>query len=148
MRSFTYSAHIDRPPAHVFGFMMDFDNAPKWRSLVKRIEIVGPAPVQRGSQVLVTMDVMGKTKQAVSEIWSYDPPHRVGFRNTASGITGQFEYVLEPDRDGTRVTFTADISPRGFAWLLLPFVIKAHRARYSDQLARLKHVVERPPEQP
>lgn len=70
MRSFTYSAHIDRAPERVFAFMMDFNNAPRWRSLVRRLEVVGGGPVRRGSQVVVTMDVMGKTRQGVSEVWS------------------------------------------------------------------------------
>jgi carbon monoxide dehydrogenase subunit G len=146
MRSFTHSAHISRTPEHVFGFMTDFGNASRWMSLVKRLEFVGIGPAARGRQVLVTLDLMGKIRQTVSEMWSYDPPRSLGFRNTASGITGQFEYRLEPERDGTRITFTADIRPHGFAWLLLPFVLKTHRARYSDQLDRLKKVIEASPQ--
>ena len=143
MRTFTYSAHIERSPDEVFAFMMDFSTAPRWRSLVKRLEVVGCGPVHRGTQVVVTMDVMGKVKQTVSEIWSYDPPRRVGFRNTESNITGQFEYALAPERDGTRITFTADVRAKGFMWLVLPLVIRSHRARYREQLDRLKAVVER-----
>ena len=142
MRSFTYSAHIDRAPERVFAFMMDFNNAPRWRSLVKRLEVVGGGPVQRGAQVVVTMDVMGKTRQGVSEVWSYDPPRRIGFRNTASNVTGQFEYVLEPENAGTRVTMTCDIRPHGLMWLLLPLMLRGHRSRYRDQLVRLKSAVE------
>jgi hypothetical protein len=97
------------------------------------------------NQVLVTIDLIGKIRQTLSEMWSYDPPRRLGFRNTANNITGQFEYVLEPERGGTRITFCADIKPHGLMWLLLPFVLKTHRARYSDQLARLKAAVERSP---
>lgn len=142
MRSFRYSAHIERTPEQLFAFMMDFHNAPRWMSLVKRLEPVVGGPVQRGSQVLVTIDLMGQTRQVVSEMWSYDPPSRLGFRNTSSGITGQFEYALESEREGTRITFTANIKPRGFAWLLLPLVLKGHRERYRDQLARLKSAIE------
>jgi hypothetical protein len=104
--------------------------------------VIGDGPVTRGSQVLVTMDVMGKVRQAISEIWSYDPPRRVGFRNTASNITGQFEYVLEPQPGGTRITFTVDTRPHGLMWLLLPLVLRSHRVRYKDQLARLKAAIE------
>ena len=142
MRSFTYSARIHRTPEEVFAFMMDFGNAPRWMSLVKRLEFIGIGPAERGRQVLVTIDLMGKIRQTVSEMWSYDPPRRLGFRNTASGITGQFEYVLEPEPDGTRITLTADIKPHGLSWLLLPLVLKTHRARYSEQLDRLKRVIE------
>jgi len=142
MRSFTYSAHIDRTPEELFAFMLDFSKAPRWRSLVRTIELVGGGPVQRGSKVLVTMDVAGRERSATSEIWSYDPPRRLGFRNTASNITGQFEYDLRPEQGGTRITFTCDIKPHGIMWLLLPFILRGHRARYVDQLDRLKHAAE------
>jgi len=144
MRSFTYTEHIERTPEQVFAFMMDFRNAPRWRSLVRRIDVVGGGPVHQGSEVLLTIDVMGKTRQVVSEIWSYDPPRRLGFRNTASKITGQFEYVLSAESPGTRVTMTCDIRPHGLMWLLMPGIRRSHRVRYSDQLSRLKAAIEQP----
>jgi hypothetical protein len=142
MRSFTYSQHIDRTPEQVFAFMMDFKSAPRWRSLVRRIDVVGEGPVRQGSEILVTIDSMGKTRQVVSEVWSYDPPRRLGFRNTASNITGQFEYVLAPDGSGTRIVMTCDVRPRGLMWLLIPWIRRSHRIRYSDQLSRLKAAIE------
>jgi hypothetical protein len=145
MRSFTYSQHIDRMPEQVFAFMMDFKSAPRWRSLVRRIDVVGEGPVRQGSEILVTIDSMGKTRQVVSEVWSYDPPRRLGFRNTASNITGQFEYVLTPDGSGTRIVMTCDVRPRGLMWLLIPWIRRSHRLRYSDQLARLKAAIEAAP---
>ena len=142
MRTFTSEEHIARTPEHVFAAMLDFSNAPRWRSLVKKIEVVGGGPVRQGSQVLVTMDLMGKVKQGISEIWRYDPPRRLGFRNTASSVTGQFEYILEPEQGGTRITFTIDVRPHGLMWLVVPFIFRSHRLRYKDQLARLKAVAE------
>lgn len=143
MRSFTYQEFIERPPAEVFAVMLDFSRASRWRSLVRKMELVGGGPVCKDSQVVVTVDVMGKVQQTVSDIWSFDPPRRIGFRNTANGFTGLFEYILHPEGEGTRVTFTADLRPHGLAWLLLPLVLHSHRARYRDQLQRLKGEVER-----
>jgi hypothetical protein len=142
MRSFTHTAYIERTPEQLFAFMIDFSKAPRWRSLVRRIDIVGNGPVQQGTQIVVTIDVMGKTRQALSEIWSYDPPRRLGFRNTARNVTGEFEYVLAPEGSGTRVTMTCDIRPHGFMWLMIPWLLRSNRARYTDQLARLKAAVE------
>jgi hypothetical protein len=142
MRSFTHSAHIDRRPEELFAYMLDFRNAPRWRSLVRSIEVVGGEPVQRGSRLLITLDVAGRERSAISEVWSCDPPRRLGFRNTASNVTGQFEYVLQPEQDGTLITFTCDIKPHGIMWLLLPLVLRSHRTRYVDQLGRLKRAAE------
>ena len=91
------------------------------------------------------MDVMGKVREAVSEVWVYDPPRRIGMRNTANGVTGTFEYRLEPRGSGTRVRFTCDVRPTGIMWLLLPAVIRSSRDRYRDQLSVLKRELERQP---
>jgi len=144
MRTFTYVEQIDRPPDEVFAFMMDFTKASRWRNLVRRVEIVGGGPPREGAQVQVTFDVQGQTKQVISTMWVYAPPRRVGYRNTDVGITGTFEYNLEPRDRGTRVIFSADVRPHGVMWLVFPFLLRQHRARYRDQLANLKRAIEEP----
>jgi len=144
MRSFSLQSHIDRTPEELFAFMTDLPTAPAWRSQVRKMEVVDGGPLRRGAQVVVTLDVMGQVRQALSEIWSYDPPRRFGTRNTASGVTGEFEYVLDPaPGGGTNVTFKCDVRPHGLMWLLLPLLLRQNRARYADQLGRLKRAVER-----
>ncbi len=142
MRAFRYVQRIERPPQEVFDFMMDFSTASRWRNMVRRIEVVGGGPVQQGSKLLMTMDVLGKTVQGESEVWCYEPPHRVGQRNTRSGVTGVFEYILEPDQSGTTVVFTCDLHLHGLMWLALPWVLRSNRARFRDQLATLKRAIE------
>ena len=143
MRAFAYETHIDRSPEQVFAFMMDFSQAPRWRNLVRTLELVTPPPIRVGSELRVTMDVMGKTRQAISEVWAHEPPRRFGVRNTASGVTGTFEYRLDPEAGGTRIRFTCDVRPHGVMWLLLPKLLSSSRYRYRDQLEVLKREVER-----
>ena len=143
MRSFTYHTHIHRTPEQLFAFMTDATAAPTWRSLVRRMEVVGGGPMREGGRIVLTLDVMGKTRELVSEVWSYDPPRRIGFRNTESNVTGTFEYALQPSGAGTDVTFTCDVRPRGLMWLLLPLLLRSNRARYVDQLDRLKRAAEK-----
>ena len=80
--------------------MMDFSKAPRWRNLVRTIEVVGGGPPREGSQLEVTFDVAGHSRTVVSTIWAYDPPRRLGQRNTEGSITGTFEYRLAPDAGG------------------------------------------------
>jgi hypothetical protein len=142
MRSFTYTQHINRPQAEVFAYMMDYSQASRWRNMVRRMEIVGGGPPREGSEILVTLDVLGKTVQLVSELWLYDPPRRFGQRNTRAGVSAIFEYILEPARKGTTVTYTCDVKPHGLRWLLLPLYVRANRLRYSKQLVSLKRAIE------
>ncbi len=145
MRAFTYTVHIDRPPDAVFDFMMDFSNASRWRNLVREIQVLTPGPLRVGSELLITLDVMGGVRKAVSEVWAYDRPRHVGLRNTAQNVTGAFEYRLEPEGNGTKVSFSCDIRPHGWMWLALPLMLKGDRMRYRDQLGILKRVVEEQP---
>ena len=142
MRSFRFTQLIDRSPEEIFAFMMDFRSASRWRNMVRRMEVVGGGPVHEGSKMLMTMDVMGKTLELEAEVWRYEPPHRFGMRNTRQGITGIFEYVLEPNATGTLVTFTCDIRPHGLMWLTLPLLLPGNRQRYRDQLAALKRAID------
>ena len=142
MHAFLYSQHIERPREEVFAYMMDFRTAPRWRNMVRKIEVIGGGPVQQGSKLLFTVDAMGETRQGEVELWLYDPPHRFGQRNTAQGISGVFEYVLEPDAAGTTVTLTGDIRPHGLMWLMLPMILLRQRRRFRDQLGSLKRAME------
>ena len=91
MRSFTFTREIARSPAEVFAFITDFRNAPRWRNLVRSIEVIGNGPVRQGSQLAVTLDVMGKEMRVVSDVVAFEPPRRLGQRNVANGVAGTFE---------------------------------------------------------
>ena len=144
MRAFAYTEHIDLEPQAVFDFMMDFSKASRWRNLVRRIDVVTPGPLRAGSELSVSLDMQGKTTAMPSEIWAYEPPRRYGVRNTANNVTGTFEYTLQQEGVGTRVQFTCDVTPHGWMWLALPWLIRGSRVRYRDQLANLKRVIREP----
>jgi len=143
MRSFTYTIHIERSPDVVWNFMMDFTNSPRWRNLVRQIDVMTPGPIRVGTELLVTFDAAGRVRKVVSEVWSFEPARRFGVRNTEQNVTGSFEYTLAPENNGTRMTMTCDIRPHGYMWLFLPMLIKRNRFRYRQQLPNLKQHVER-----
>jgi carbon monoxide dehydrogenase subunit G len=145
MRSFAYTIHVNRSPEQVWAYMMNLSKAPRWRNLVRQVEVITPGPVTTGSQLRITFDVMGKVRKAVSEVWAFEPARRFGVRNTEQNVTGVFEYRLEPEGADTRVTFTCDIQPHGLMWLLTPWLLKGNRLRYAEQLPRLKQEVEKGP---
>jgi len=142
MRAFDYAVQIDRPPDLVWAFMMDRRNSTRWQNLVRRVETVTPGPLRVGSELLVTLDVRGETKQVTSQVWAFDPPRRYGVGNTAHNVTGPFEYTLEAAGSGTTVRFRCDIRPHGWMWLALPLLLRDGRLRYRNQLSNLKREVE------
>jgi len=145
MQSYRYTIHIVRSPEQVWAYMMDFSKAPRWRNLVRQVEVLTPGPLRAGSELQITFDVQGKVRKALSEVWAFEAPRRFGVRNTEQNVTGVFEYTLTPDAAGTTVTFTCDVHPHGWMWLLLPWLLKGNRMRYTEQLPRLKQEVEKDP---
>ena len=72
MQSYKYTIHIDRSPDQVWAYMMDFSKAPRWRNLVRDIEILTPGPLRAGSELKVTFDILGKVRKAISEVWAFE----------------------------------------------------------------------------
>jgi hypothetical protein len=142
MRAFRYTQRFEQSREEIFAFMMNLSTAPRWRSLVRHIEVEGGGPLRQGSVLLLTLDVGGKTMQVPSEVLVYEPPHRYSHRNITNGVAMTFEYCLETDVNGTTVYLNGDIRPYGLMWLFLPFVWSTFSGRYRGQLAALKQAME------
>jgi|SRR6185437_2618711 len=142
MRAFRYKERFEQSREEIFAFMMDLSTAPRWRSLVRHIEVEGGGPVRQGSILNLTLDVGGKTMHVPSEVLVYEPPHRYSHRNITNGVAMTFEYRLEADGNGARVYFDGDVRPFGWMWLFLPVIWRTISGRYRGQLAALKRAME------
>jgi uncharacterized protein YndB with AHSA1/START domain len=143
MRSFIQTIHIDRSPAQVWAYMMDFEKASQWRNSVRDMRIVTDGPLRTGSEVEIAFDLPGGRRSWRCEVCAFETARRFGLRTTTKKVTATFEYVLVPEGAGTFMTYTCDLSPRGVMWLLLPMMIRANRERYAHQLVNLKRAIER-----
>ena len=144
MRSFRYTIHIDRSPAQIWAFMMDFSNASRWRTNVREIRILTDGPLRAGTELQVTLGVPGRGVHAARcEVIAFETARRFGLRSVGKKATATFEYLLVPDGGGTDVTFTCDLKPHGLMWLLVPMMIRTNRERFARQLPNLKREVER-----
>jgi hypothetical protein len=142
MRAFRYKLRFEQSREEIFAFMMDLTTAPRWRSLVRHMEVESGGPVRQGSILNLTLDVAGKTMHVQSEVLICDPPRRYAHRNITNGVEGRFEYCLEAEGNGTTVFFNGDVRPYGWMWLLLPFIVRTASGRYRGQLAALKQAME------
>src|SRR5688572_18922992 len=117
MRSFIQTAHVDRSPAQVWAYMMDFEKAPLWRNLVCDMRIVTDGPLRAGSEVEITFDLPVGRRTSRCEVSVFETARRFGLRTTTEKVTATFEYGLVPEGPGTFVTYTCDLRPRGIMWL-------------------------------
>ena len=143
MRSFKHTIHIQRSPAHVWAFMMDFTKAPRWRSGVREMRILTDGPLRVGTELQVTFALPGRLHTTRCEVCAFETARRFGLRSTTKKATATFVYLLAPDSGGTMMTFTCDLWPHGVMWLLLPLMIRTNRERFAHQLPNLKREIER-----
>ena len=143
MQSFRHTIHIDRSPAQVWAFMMDFSNAPRWRPHVREMRIMTDGPLRVGTELQISFDLPGRVHTARCEVWAFETARRFGVRSTTRKATVSYEYSLAPQNGGTLVTFSCDLRPLGVMWLLVPMMIRTNRSRFAQQLPNLKREVER-----
>jgi hypothetical protein len=142
MRSFRQTVRIERSPAQVWAFMMDFSTAPRWRTLVREVRVLTDGPLRVGTELQMIFELPGRVRSARADVWAFETARRFGVRHVTQKVTCTFEYTLAPEGTGTIVTFSCDLRPHGVMWLLLPMMIRANRARYAQQLTNLKREVE------
>ena len=143
MQSFKHTIHIQRSPAQVWAFMMDFSTAPRWRTHVREMRILTDGPLRVGTELQITLDLSGRIRTARCEVCAFETARRFGVRSTTKKATGTFEYLFAPDEGGTLVTFKCDLRPHGVMWLLVPLMIRTNRERFAGHLSNLKREVER-----
>lgn len=143
MTSFRYVIHIDRSPAHVWAFMMDFSKAPLWRPHVRDMRILTDGPLRVGTELQITFELPGRVRTVRCEVCAFETARRFSLRNASKKAMGTFEYVLAPESNGTQVTFSCDLRPYGVMWLLAPLMVRTNRARFAQYLPNLKREVER-----
>ncbi len=144
MRAFTFREVIEQPPQRVWEYMSDPELAPKWRALIKAMRTEDGGPVREGSRLIITTEFHGRRAERVSEMVVFDPPHRQVIRSIDQpALGGAFEFLLEPDPRGTKVTFTCDLVARGILpRIFLPLMARSERQVRTEMLCNLKRLVE------
>jgi uncharacterized protein YndB with AHSA1/START domain len=133
---------IDRPIEEVFAYLADGTNNPHWRAGVLRIERTSTANGAGATYRQVLKGPGGRRIDGDYRVTGYQPPHLLEFAVTAGPARPTGRFALHAERPGTtRVTFSLDLTPRGFMRLMDPMVARTMRAEVQ-QLARLKQVLE------
>ena len=144
MRAYTFKEHIDRPPARVWDVLTDLTLAARWRPLVVSIETVGGEPLRVGTKVKIVTEFLGRRSEHVSTTTVFEPGKRWTLHSQSTPqIEGWFDFLLEPEGTGTRVTATCDLKAHGFLpWLFMPLIARGERTRRVELLPNLKRLVE------
>ena len=146
MRAFSFTTHIDRPAREVWDYVIDLAQSSRWRPMTRSMETEDGRPIHVGQKLRVTLEVLGKVMVRESETREFEPPRRWVVRSEHNGVEGFFEYVVEPERGGARVTLRCDVKAHAFLpWLFLPLICSGERRNRREQLDNLKRAIEGTP---
>lgn len=148
MAYLTLDETIARTPAEVFAYQVDFTQAPRWRRLVERMELVGGGPPAVGARVRVTYRVGGIEQVRDFIMTIYDPPRTLAWRREVGTHDWVVRYDVTADGTGSRVTLTLDAAAhRWLDRIRLWLFRRAQRRELASQLEALKRVLEEAPRQ-
>jgi carbon monoxide dehydrogenase subunit G len=132
-----YVATVDspRPPAKVFDYVADFTTNAQWDPGTMSSERLDEGPVGPGAAFRLVVSFMGRTSRLTYRIVEYDRPNVVTFRGENAAVVSLDRIVVEPRSGGTRLTYTATLTPKGPTRLVHPLLALAFR-RVGDNALR------------
>ena len=139
---------VARPKGDVAAFAANPDNAPAWYVNIKSAEWKSEPSVRLGARVAFVAHFLGKRIAYTYEIVEFIADERLVMRTAEGPFPMETTYTWETtEQGGTRMTLRNRGEPRGFSRLMAPFMSLAMRRANTNDLARLKALLERDPQQ-
>ena len=138
---------VAAPVERVFQLFTDIEHGPAHVSDIKRIEMLTPGPVRRGTRWRETREIMGHvTDSAEMEITSYERNHTYTITHHKMGVQIATSFWFEPTDGGTKVSIEFKLESGGVPPGLLAPLGWAIEGRVKQvlehDLTDLKHTIE------
>jgi carbon monoxide dehydrogenase subunit G len=140
--------HTNLPIERAFDFVADFANASAWDPGTATSERIDAGPVETGARYRLGVRMGGSIRPMEYVITAYERPRRVVLAGEGSGVSATDTITFEPEAEGTRIDYSADIRLGGLLRLVAPiaggqFAKIASQARDGMQRT-LDQMAERP----
>jgi hypothetical protein len=136
---------IDRPRSEVAAYVADPTNAPAWYVNIKSVEWQTEPPIRVGSRMTFVANFLGRRLEYTYEVPDCVPGERLVMRTAQGPFPMETTYAWADAGPGkTTMTLRNRGQPSGFSRLMAPFMAAMVRSANTKDLARLKHVLERP----
>ena len=134
---------IERPIDEVSSFSGDPSNAPTWYRRISSAEWETAPPITLGSRITFRARFLGRELVYTYEVVEFTPDSQVAMRTTEGPFPMRTTYTWRAIGDrATHMTLRNTGEPRGFSKLAAPFLSFAMRRAMTQDLARLKHLLE------
>jgi uncharacterized protein YndB with AHSA1/START domain len=148
-RRLAVSVTIAAPPERIFPFLDDPARMKLWMARLEAVVFDKPGiPRGAGTRFSARMRWGGGTRTFAGEVTAYRPPREADIRLAMPGLFSlDLNHRLAPAEGGTQVEQSATLTAsRWPARLVAGIAARMLRRQMAQGLARLKAVVEAPPE--
>ena len=133
---------INRPVEHVFDFVADERNEPRFNPKMLTVEKVTPGPVGKGTRFRTHVKARQRTAEMSVEFTAYDRPRRLTSVSKLSNMEIEGTLTFDPVPEGTRMRWSWDLAPRGILRLATPVIGLIGRREERTIWTSLKHLLE------
>lgn len=130
---------VARPPAEVFGWLVEPDKVPQWMTGLEAYEPQETGPLHVGSRIHEKLTVSGYALEFQLEVVRLDPPDAAELRFEGSGFEAVNEYSVIPADGGSQVTWVISGETTSFKAKLVASMVQAKlQEKLDTDLARLR----------
>jgi uncharacterized protein YndB with AHSA1/START domain len=142
--STTMTVTIARPVEDVFAVLSDVENVPKWSSNTIEETLLTAGPLRKGSRRrAIIKGFAGRTMQNTAEMIEFEPDRRMVVKVLDAPFPAQIVIDFTPVDGGTRLDWTATISPGGILAPTAPLMARFYRMAFEKDLRNLKAMMDR-----
>ncbi len=140
MVKFEISAHINRPVAEVFKYMVDPTKVPEWNSIVQEAT-PSETPVRVGTRIQQRARFLGRNVDPTFEVIEHEPNKRF-VQKTDKPFSFTISNTFEADGGGTKVVVVMEGEPGGFFKVGEPILARIVKKQMMAQLDTAKELLE------
>ena len=142
MMEISHSTFINRPVAEVFALAGDPAQDSSWATVMVESRLISEGPVQKGSELVQVLRVLGTRLESRCEITEYEPNHRIAFTVTSGPSGGANERTFEALDGGTRFTMVMRGDSKGLFKVADPVLKRMASKQMAADLDILKELLE------
>lgn len=134
---------VRRPVEDVFAVLANVENVPRWSRNTIEEKLLTPGPLRVGSRRrAVIRSFGGRTMTNVAEMIDLELNRKMVVDVLDAPVPARIVIDFLPIESGTRLNWTAHISPRGWLRPLGPLMAAFYKRAFRPDLANLKALME------
>jgi hypothetical protein len=140
------STVVAASPDRVFALYTDLEHAPGRCKAIKKLELLTPGPMRKGTRFRETRVMFGKEASETMEVVEFEPGRSYTVAAASCGSRYLTTFAFRPEGAGTRVDVRFEATPVSFfAKLMSPLsglMLRACKKAFLQDLYDMKQVAE------